>query len=298
MANQDTGAGANGGARQPCLGTALIDGAEVAVLVDPTRGALRVDSIAPEAPKTVVEIIEQGLWDGLTAPFHAEAARGAYIPLDGLRFVAPYRTPQKIWGIGLNYLEHASDLSEKLPDEPASFIKANHTIIGPDEPIPLPWQSDRVTAEAELGLVIGKLARNVPEEDALSFVAGVVPILDQTAEDILQRNPRFLTRSKNFPGFFSFGPWITPLGGLDTKPDLSDISVATIVNGVVHRENVVANMSYSPSFLVSFHSDVMPLYPGDIISTGTPGAVVISDGDVATCAIVGLPTLSNPVRAK
>jgi 2-keto-4-pentenoate hydratase/2-oxohepta-3-ene-1,7-dioic acid hydratase in catechol pathway len=298
MANQQIGTDADDGLRQPSLGTALIDGAEVAVLVDPARGAIRVDAVAPEAPMTVIEIIERGLWEGFTASFHAEAKRIGYIPLDNLRFVAPYRTPQKIWGIGLNYLEHASDLSEKLPEEPASFIKANHTIIGPDEPIILPWQSERVTAEAELGLVIGRLARNVSEDDALSYVAGVVPILDQTAEDILQRNPRFLTRSKNFPGFFSFGPWITPLSALDAKPDLSDIRVATVVNGVVHRENVVANMTYSPRFLVSFHSDVMPLFPGDIISSGTPGAAVISDGDVATCTIVGLPTLSNPARAQ
>ena len=128
-----------------------------------------------------------------------------------MRFTAPYRRPRKIWGIGLNYVAHATDLTETVPDEPASFMKGDHTIIGPGDPIPLPSQSERVTAEAELGLVIGRLCRDVEPENALDHVFGVCPVLDQTAEDILARNPRFLTRSKNFPGFLSFGPAIAAL---------------------------------------------------------------------------------------
>jgi 2-keto-4-pentenoate hydratase/2-oxohepta-3-ene-1,7-dioic acid hydratase in catechol pathway len=102
-------------------------------------------------------------------------------------------------------VDHASDLAERIPTEPASFMKGDHTIIGPGDPIPVPSQSNRTTAEAELGLVIGRECYQVEEDVALDYVAGVCPVLDQTAEDILERNPRFLTRSKNFPGFFSFG---------------------------------------------------------------------------------------------
>jgi 2-keto-4-pentenoate hydratase/2-oxohepta-3-ene-1,7-dioic acid hydratase in catechol pathway len=212
---------------------------------------------------------------------------------------APYRRPRMIWGIGLNYREHAADLSETAPaEEPASFIKGDHTVIGPGEPIPLPWQSRRVTAEAELGVVIGRECRNVSEEDALAHVWGVVPILDQTAEDILARNPRYLTRSKNFPGFFSFGPAITPIGEvLGRFGELAAVEVATVHNGAVHRRNTVSNMTFGPEQLISFHSQVMPLHPGDIISTGTPGAVPISPGDVVECRIEGIGTLSNPVVA-
>jgi 2-keto-4-pentenoate hydratase/2-oxohepta-3-ene-1,7-dioic acid hydratase in catechol pathway len=127
----------------------------------------------------------------------------------------------------------------------------------------------------------------------------VCPILDQTTEDILARNPRFLTRSKNFPTFFSFGPAIVPLAEvLTTFRSLSEIQVNTVHNGQVARSNTVSNMAFSPEFLVSFHSKVMPLFPGDIISTGTPGAVVIADGDVAECRIPGIGTLVNPVRAE
>lgn len=222
----------------------------------------------------------------------------AFEPLGSRSPVAPYRKPRLIWGIGLNYREHARDLSETAPsDEPASFIKGDHTIIGPGDSIPLPIQSDRVTAEAELGLVIGRECRNVTEGDALNYVWGVVPILDQTAEDILAKNPRFLTRSKNFPGFFSFGPAIIPMDEvLERFGDVGSIEVATMLNGALHRKNVVANMTFSPAYLVSFHSHVMPLYPGDIISTGTPGAVQIRAGDTAECRIEGVGRLTNPVK--
>ena len=204
-----------------------------------------------------------------------------------------YRRPRKIWGIGLNYVEHAGDLSETAPsEEPASFMRPDTTIIGPGEEVVLPAQSERVTAEGELALVIGREAKNVSEEEAPFVVAGLTTVLDMTAEDILRKNPRYLTRAKSFDTFFSFGPQLVTL---DEVGEIEDLTVATVLNGQVKRENVVSNMTFSPWFLVSFHSKVMTLLPGDIISTGTPGAVQIRDGDVVECRITGLEPLSNPV---
>ena len=190
-------------------------------------------------------------------------------------------------------MEHAGDLSETAPvDEPASFMRPDTTIIGPSEKILLPEQSSRVTAEAELGLVIGRPARNVSEEEARSVVAGFTTVLNMTAEDILRKNPRYLTRAKSFDTFFSFGPQlVTP----DEVGDIGALEVSTVLNGEVRRTNTVRNMTFSPWSLVSFHSKVMSLLPGDVISTGTPGAVVIRDGDVAECRITGFEPLSNPV---
>lgn len=261
------------------------------------RGVAFVRDLSAEIPDDVVAIIAGGFYDALD-----EAARSApdtvFHEAADLEFDAPYRHPRMIWGIGLNYREHAADLSESAPTEPASFIKADHTIIGPGEPIGIPAQSERTTSEAELGLVIGRPCRTVSEDEALDHVFGVCAILDQTAEDILQRNPRFLTRSKNFPSFFSFGPRIIALRELSGfAPDLSDVEVTTVLNGEPVRTNRVANMTFSPAFLVSFHSQMMPLYPGDIISTGTPGAVHIRSGDVVTAQIRGVETLTNPVVA-
>ena len=213
--------------------------------------------------------------------------------LQRCKIVAPYYDPPKIWGIGLNYKEHASDLGADLPDEPASFMKPRTSIIGNGDPIELPSQSKRVTAEAELGIIIGKRCRNIHEDEAESVMFGYVPVLDMTAEDILQRNPRFLTRAKSFDTFFSFGPFVlTP----DEVENVQNISVSTVLNGHVVKTNKVCNMLFSPYRLISFHSKVMTLEPGDIISTGTPGAVVIREGDVAECRLDGFPSLSNPVE--
>jgi len=212
---------------------------------------------------------------------------------DTLSYAPLYRRPRKIWGIGLNYVEHAADLSEQAPStEPASFMKPDTTIIGPGDTIQIPAQSRRTTAEAELGVVIGTTCKDISEAAAHRVVAGFTTIIDMTAEDILALNPRYLTRSKSFDTFFSFGPELVTV---DEVADIDALEVTTAINGVTHRSNVVSNMTFRPWWLVSFHSKVMTLLPGDIISTGTPGAAVIRPGDVATCHITGFRSLSNPV---
>lgn len=212
-----------------------------------------------------------------------------------------YRRPRKIWGIGLNYEDHAADLDETAPArEPASFLKPDTAIIGADDEIrlPSPDLSERVTGEAELAIIIGRECRNVPPEEWLDAVAGFTTVLDMTAEDILRRNPRNLTQSKCFDTFFSFGPlFVTP----DEIPDVQALSVQTILNGEIQAENSVSNMTFSPADLVAYHSRIMTLLPGDIISTGTPGATVLKDGDTLECRIPNssfLPLVNPVVAAK
>jgi len=214
-------------------------------------------------------------------------------PIDTVRFSPPYLSPPKIWGIGLNYRDHASDLGAQLPTEPASFMKPRTSIIGHEDSVLLPRESERVTAEAELGVIIGKPCKNVTEEAADDYIFGYVPIIDMTAEDILQKNPRFLTRAKSFDTFFSFGPSVITR---DEIEDLSDLTVSTVLNGNVVRSNQVRNMTFSPKHLIAFHSHGMTLEPGDIISTGTPGAGVIRRGDVVESKITNFPTLKNYVK--
>jgi len=225
-----------------------------------------------------------------------ETLSRAAVPLAQARFAPLYRNPKKIFGIGLNYVDHAADLNEKAPSmEPASFFKPDTTIIGPGDEIKIPLQSERTTAEAELGIIFGKECRDVPQENWLDVVAGFTTILDMTAEDILGRNPRYLTLSKSFETFFCFGPQlVTP----DEIEDVMALKVATIHNGTVHAQNVVANMTFPPDFLVSFHTKVMKMYPGDIISTGTPRAVHIRHGDRVSCRIGGFAPLECPVIDK
>ncbi len=267
-----------------------------AVAVDDVRGVVRLTDLRPAIQGSAMAALSRLSPDRLRRRV-AQADDGWFRSVGDVRFTAPYLRPRKIWGIGLNYREHAADLAATAPgDEPASFMKGDHTIVGPGDPIVLPWQSNRVTVEAELGLVIGRYCENVGVDRAMDYVWGVCPVLDQTAEDILQRNPRFLTRAKNFPSFFSFGPGIVPMDDVYERfADLTTVEVSTVVNGDTRRSNVVANMTFDPSFLVSFHSQVMPLFPGDIISTGTPGALQVHPGDSAECRIPGVGTLTNPV---
>jgi len=215
------------------------------------------------------------------------------IPPASVEFAPLYRRPRKIWGIGLNYVAHAADLAEKAPnEEPASFIKTDNTIVGHGDNIAIPHQSQKTTGEAELGVIFGREARNVAEADWLSCVAGFTTILDMTAEDILRKNPRYLTRSKCFDTFLSFGPVMLTA---DEVPDVMKLNVATVINGKIHAENVVSNMTFPPPYLVSFHSRVFPWLPGDILSTGTPQAVPLAHGDVLECRIDGFEPLRNPV---
>ena len=223
-----------------------------------------------------------------------EALGDDILGLSAVKFGPLYRRPRKIWGIGLNYVAHAADLAEKAPnEEPASFMKPDTTIVGPGDEILIPRQSEKTTGEAELGIIFGPEGKDVSESNWLSCVAGFTTILDMTAEDILRKNPRYLTRSKSFDTFFSFGPQlVTP----DEIPDVLSLKVATVVNGKVHAENTVSNMTFPPPYLVSFHSRVMPWLPGDILSTGTPQAAPLRDGDVLECRIDGFEPLRNPVR--
>lgn len=221
-------------------------------------------------------------------------ATASFQPPANINFGIPIANLGKLWGIGLNYAEHAADLDESWPDEPASFMKPSTAASPPGGPIKLPSEkiSERVTAEAEIGVVIGRECENLSGDRVDDVIAGYVPIIDMTAEDILEKNPRFLTRSKSFDSFIIIGPWITTT---DEVKSLKEITVETVVNGETKAKNSVANMMFSPEDLVEFHSEAMTLMPGDIISTGTPGAHPIKPGDTVKAQIDQLGTVEADV---
>lgn len=284
------------------LATIELDGDEIATIVT-AAGVVPISKVNQVAGKNwsndMLEIIKSGEleeikdWYLFGGKSLLEAMAEHAIPKSEAKFAPLYRYPRKVWGIGLNYVEHAGDLAEKAPtNRPASFPKFDTAIIGPGDNIEIPVQSEKTTAESELGVIYGKKCNGVEEEDWLSVVAGYTTIIDMTAEDILRLNPRYLTQSKNFDTFFSFGPeLVTP----DEVDDVMKLKVATVINGKIHAQNVVSNMTFPPDFLVSFHSQIATMLPGDIISTGTPRAVHINDGDVVECWIDGFESLKNPV---
>ncbi len=242
---------------------------------------------------TAQKLDELQAWhDDLAGDLPAALQLAAIAPSAAV-FAPLYRHPRKIWGIGLNYRAHAADLNETSPTlEPASFMKPDTSIIGHGDTILIPHLSQKTTGEAELGIVFGRTCRDVPRERWRDVVAGFCTIIDMTAEDILRRNPRNLTQSKSFDTFFSFGPLFVTK---DEIPDVNQVRVLTVINGRIHAENVVANMTFPPDFLVHYHSQIMTMLPGDLISSGTPGAAPLAHGDTVECHVDGFPPLVNPV---
>ena len=244
-------------------------------------------------PETLGELIAADCRKALEKLLARGDLAGAVLP-EPLDFGPPLRRPGKIWGIGLNYKDHAADLNEQTPEQPASFMKPATAVIGPGEAIRLPLQAGEVTAEGELGVIIGKRCHKIMLADAREAIFGFTPILDMTALDILRQNPRYLTRAKSFNSFFSFGPVVVTE---DEIGDLMGLTVRTVVNGEIRAENTIAHMTFDPLELVRYHSHVMTLEPGDVISTGTPGAWAIQPGDRVRCEISGFEPLENPVVA-
>lgn len=236
----------------------------------------------------------------------AELEKMEAVPYDQCVYAPLYRNPKRIFGIGLNYVDHAGDIGTAAPQGfPGSFFKMADTLIGPGDEIKTPAlkEAQKTTAEAELGVILGKDCRDVPEENWQDAIVGYTTILDMTEESILKGNdyvkgnPRYLCIVKNFPTFFSFGPeLVTP----DEVPDVLQLEVQSVLNGQVYAKNTVSNMTHRPARLVSLHSSIQGWYAGDILSTGTPRAFHIQDGDVAECRICGpdgfeMVPLVNPV---
>jgi 2-keto-4-pentenoate hydratase/2-oxohepta-3-ene-1,7-dioic acid hydratase in catechol pathway len=250
------------------LATVRLEGVETAAVVLDNGAVPMValnDELGTDWPTELLLLVagdhlgDLQRWHDELSPDELEEISDEAVPLSEVSYGPLYRRPRKLWGIGLNYREHAEDLDEVSPaDEPASFMRPDTTIIGPRDEVVLPAQSERVTAEAELAIIIGREAKEVSEEDAPSVVAGFTTVLDMTAEDILRRNPRYLTRAKSFDTFFSFGPHlVTP----DEVGEVGGLEVATLLNGEVKRRDFVSSMIFSPWSLVSFHSRGMTLVP-------------------------------------
>jgi 2-keto-4-pentenoate hydratase/2-oxohepta-3-ene-1,7-dioic acid hydratase in catechol pathway len=221
-------------------------------------------------------------------PFGPFEPEGRVLPVADVRLVAPV-LPSKVIAVGRNYAEHARELGNEVPVAPMIFLKPSTAIVGPGEPVLLPWQSEQVEHEAELAVVIGRLCRDVPEERVPEVVLGYTCANDVTARD-LQRTDGQWGRAKGFDSFCPIGPWI------ETDLDLDDAAIECRVNGDVRQSGSTADMVRDVAALVSWISSVMTLLPGDVILTGTPAGVgPIVAGDEVSVFIDGIGTLTNPV---
>jgi len=206
-----------------------------------------------------------------------------------MKILEPVR-PSKIVCVGRNYREHAAELGNKMPDEPLLFLKAPSAIIYSDGQIVLPAASQQVEHEGELGVVIGRVARNIAShEDPLSYVLGYTCVNDVTARDLQRKDVQF-TRGKSFDTFCPVGPWI------ETDIDPGNVVVQTRLNGELKQKGNTADMAFPVAFLIRYISEIMTLYPGDLIATGTPAGVSrMKPGDIVEVEVSGIGVLRNHV---
>jgi 2-keto-4-pentenoate hydratase/2-oxohepta-3-ene-1,7-dioic acid hydratase in catechol pathway len=197
--------------------------------------------------------------------------------------------PSKIVALGLNYRDHAEEVKLPIPDKPLLFMKPSTSVIGPGEAILYPKMSKRVDYEAELAVVIGKVAKNVSEEKAADYILGYTCLNDVTARDLQPKDGQW-TLSKSFDTFSPIGPWIV------TDMDPHQLEVSSYLNGERRQHSNTKNLIFGPRQLVSFISWVMTLLPGDVIATGTPSGIgPMAIGDQIDVVIEGIGTLSNHV---
>jgi 2-keto-4-pentenoate hydratase/2-oxohepta-3-ene-1,7-dioic acid hydratase in catechol pathway len=210
------------------------------------------------------------------------------IPLETIRIQAPVR-PEKIICVGRNYADHAREHDAEVPEVPLLFLKPPSAVIGPDQPIILPPQSNRVEHEAELAVVISHQGRWISTQEAMDYVFGYTIANDVTARDLQWRDGQW-TRGKGFDTFCPLGPWI------ETEFDAADALITCHVNGEMRQMASTRDMVFSIQKLIAFASSVMTLQPGDILMTGTPAGVgQLNHGDVVEISIEGIGILRNPV---
>lgn len=209
--------------------------------------------------------------------------------LSDVKLLAPC-LPSKIVAVGINYRDHATEMSHDLPEEPVIFIKPSTAVIGPEDTIIRPHMSQRVDYEAELALVIGKKARNVSPQEAFQYVLGATCMNDVTARD-LQRKDGQWTRGKSFDTFAPIGPFIV------TGVDYNNIDVELALNGEIKQKSNTSYFINKAHEIVSYISGIMTLNPGDVIATGTPSGVgPMSKGDVVEVRLGSIGVLRNYVE--
>ncbi len=204
----------------------------------------------------------------------------------------PVVVPSKIICIGRNYAAHAAEHKVDVPEIPLIFLKPPSSLIGNNENIVLPPQSNQVEHEAELGVIVGKHGRWIDPETAEDYIFGYTIANDVTARD-LQRLDGQWTRGKGFDTFCPVGPYI------ETEFDPSDALITCKVNQQVRQMASTRDMVFPVEKLIAFISSVMTLEPGDLILTGTPAGVgILSDNDLIEIEIEGLGVLKNIIRIK
>jgi 2,4-diketo-3-deoxy-L-fuconate hydrolase len=244
---------------------------------------------------------ETGGLERLTAFVEKNTGALPVLPAD-TRLGSPVARPSKIVCIGLNYVDHARETGATPPPEPVIFLKSTTALVGPNDDIVIPRNSKKTDWEVELAVVIGKRASYVPEQDALSYVAGYCLHNDVSEREFQLERSGTWDKGKGCDSFAPMGPWLaTP----DEMGDVHNLRLWLTVNGKKMQDGTTANFIFNIPFLIAYTSQFMTLLPGDIISTGTPAGVglgmnpnvYLQPGDVVELGIDKLGQSRQNVKA-
>ncbi len=222
-------------------------------------------------------------------------------PLAQLRLKAPIPSPSKVIAIGLNYMDHCREQNVPVPARPVVFAKFPSSIIGPSDPIVWdPGLTSQVDLEVELGVVMGRRARNVSQEHAMDYIFGFTVINDVSARD-LQFGDKQWVRGKSLDTFCPTGPVVVTT---DEIANPHALALRSTINGQMMQDSNTSEMIFNIPYLISFLSQAFTLEPGDLIATGTPNGVgvfrkpqvFLQDGDLVEVEVQGIGKLANPVR--
>jgi 2-keto-4-pentenoate hydratase/2-oxohepta-3-ene-1,7-dioic acid hydratase in catechol pathway len=243
----------------------------------------------------------------LAAGALAEAERIAHdsapdFPLEGLELAPVIPDPDKIICVGLNYRDHVAETGKAVTEKPALFARFAGSQVGHLQPLVKPAISDEFDYEGELAVVIGKGGRHIRAERALEHVAGYSCYNDGSVRDWQRHTSQYLA-GKTFAGTGGFGPWLVTA---DEIPDPSRLTLETRLNGEVVQHTTTDLMITPVPEQIAYISTILPLLPGDVIVSGTPGGVGVKrrpplfmrPGDVAEVEISGVGLLRNPVIAE
>ena len=263
-------------------------------------GIIDLAEIAPQLPQDMIALIG-GACETLQSITRGNA-RGDRLPIGSVRLLAPIPKPPTYLGVGLNYREHAKEAGLTIPSAPLIFNKQTSCICGPYDDVLLPRLSQQLDYEGELGIVIGRTARNLSTEQAVAAIVGYVVTNDFSVRDWQLSSPTH-TLGKSFDTHGPFGPWLTTA---DEVRDPQNLVLTTTVNGEARQNGTTADMIFSCCDIVMFLSRFMTLLPGTVITTGTPVGVgfghrppaFLHVGDLVTVEISSIGRIANRVTAE
>lgn len=267
-------------------------------------GAVRDGRVVPLSHHLGHASMKQLLSDGgISIVRKLAMTNEAEVPLTDVQFLPPVTDPEKIICIGVNYANREGEYNDDAPrpEYPSVFMRTPESLVGHNEALLRPPESDQFDYEGEIAVVIGKEGRRIPESDAESFIAGLTMLNEGSVRDWLRHGKFNVTQGKNFEKSGAVGPWIVTADEIESYDELH---LTTHVNGELRQEDTTANLMFPFRYLISYLSTFMRLRPGDLISTGTPlGAGArfdpprfLQSGDVVQVSCESIGTLSNTVQ--